>query len=96
MVHFLRDNKNNTIIECEVTEDDLSSSVNLESYSEFLWNIEDYAILQEFISDMDSLNEIRGGWWEVENETGNRDMEQYVEDCFKEVADKWHLNYITD
>ena len=96
MVHFLRDNKNNTIVECEVGSDDLHSSVNIEVYSEFLLNMEDYNIRQEFVSDIESLSEIRGGWWEVENEVGNREMEQYVEDCFKKVADKWHLNYVTD
>lgn len=39
MVHFLRNDKNRTIIECEVYNDDLSSSANIE---EFIKSLEEY------------------------------------------------------
>jgi|GEM_PF-4534905 len=96
MVHFLRDNNNRTIAECEISNDDLHSSVDIEVYSEILLNIRDEAVRPNFISDIQSLNEIRGGWWEVESEIGNKTMEEYVEDCFVKIADDWGLNYVTD
>jgi hypothetical protein len=39
MVHFLRNDKNRTIIECEVYKDDLSSSTNIEEYSKMLLDL---------------------------------------------------------
>jgi len=99
MIHYLRTSQNRTIIECEVTKEDLGSSVHILEYSRMLLNLNEankgYA--KSFLNDIDSLSEIRGLWWEREKDFGDwKSTEEFVKSRFTEVSEKWGLSYITD
>ena len=97
MVHFLRNNKNRTIVECEVYNSDLHSATDIEVYSNMLLSLDEWDEQKEFINDIAYLDELRGIWWEhLETRQTNETMEKFVENEFKRIADKWYLTYITD
>ena len=96
MVHFLRDGKNNTLIECEVYDRDLSANIDVENYSNHLLAIRfsDQYSCSSFIDDFRYLSEIRRAWWE--DEPGVQGPEEFVAEEFLRVATKWDLNYVVD
>ncbi len=99
MVHFLRNRNNQTIIECDVSTNDLHSSVDLEIYTkEFIVHYTtSNSTANDFMSDISNLDQIRGWWWEKENEFGDwKSIDAFVKAKFVEVADKWGLCYVTD
>ena len=73
MTLFLRNEKNETILDLEVwvkTEDsysfvELSSSIDINNYSLMLIKNTDKEKQIEMISDFDELSELRGWLWEV-------------------------------
>lgn len=99
MVHFLRNKNNRTIIECEVGNADLHSSIDVEVYTkEFIIHYTNSnSMANDFMSDISNLDEIRGWWWEKEQDSGDwKSIDDFVKTKFIEVAKKWELNYITD
>jgi hypothetical protein len=97
MVHFLRNDKNRTIIECEVYKDDLSSSTNIEEYSKMLLDLHHKDLHYIFIQSISDLDEIRGWWWEQAVDSGDYEsMDDFVKEKFLSVAKKFKLNYVTD
>jgi hypothetical protein len=96
MVHFLRNKKNNTIIECEVYTHDLSSVVSILEYSELLLSLPNEKQL-EFVNDINELAEIRGWWWEKEEMFGDWDsINEFVAQTFINFSKKWDLYYVTN
>ena len=96
MIHFLRTQNNRTIIECEVYNDDLSSSIDIYEYSMFLLNLEG-DLNEFFVGDINDLNEIRGLWWEKEKDFGNwTSINEFVASTYKKIGKEWGLKYITD
>ena len=94
MVHYLRTENNRTIIECEVTQKDLSSYVSIPEYSNLLINSEDGNTL---IWDFDELHNIRSWWWEKEEDSGDcKSCDDFVGEQYRRVGKKYNLNYITD
>ncbi len=97
MVHFLRNENNRTIIECEVYKDDLSAGTNIENYSAMLIELHNKDLHHPFISDISQLDQIRGWWWEMAKDSGNyKSIDDFVKEKFMEVAKKYDLNYVTD
>ncbi len=97
MVHFLRNESNRTIIECEVYKDDLSAGTNIENYSAMLIELHNKDLHHPFISDISQLDQIRGWWWEMAKDSGNyKSIDDFVKEKFMEVAKKYDLNYVTD
>ena len=97
MIHFLRNDKNRTIIECEVYNDDLSSSTNIEEYSKMLLDLHHKDLHYMFIQAISDLDEIRGWWWEQGNESDDYEsIDDFVKEKFMSVAKKFKLNYVTD
>jgi hypothetical protein len=97
MVHFLRNDKNRTIIECEVYNDDLSSSTNIEEYSKMLMDLHRKDLHQVFIQSISDLDEIRGWWWEQAKDSDDyKTIDDFVKEKFLNVAKKFKLNYVTD
>lgn len=94
MVHFLRNKDNWTIIECEVYDKDLSAAIDVLLYSEFLLGLETETQRDNFITDMNYLNEIRRAWWE--DEPGVQTPEEFVAEEFTKAAKRWELIYVTD
>jgi len=94
MVHFLRTKDNKTIIECEVTKDDLSSALDVSEYSNLLLSNDNK---DNLIDDFSDLDDIRGWWWEKEEMMGDwKSIDEFVSHHYKIVALKYNLNYITD
>ena len=94
MIHFLRTQQNRTIIECEVYNDDLHTATNISEYSRFLL---DSICQEEIIEDFDSLDQIRGWWWEREEPFGDwASIDEFVKTKFIEVAERYNLRYVTD
>jgi hypothetical protein len=97
MVHFLRNENNRTIIECEVYKDDLSAGTNIENYSTMLIDLHNKGLHHPFISDISQLDQIRGWWWEMAKDSGDyKSIDDFVKEKFMEVAKKYDLNYVTD
>ncbi len=108
MTLFLRNNKNQSIVDLEIwvkTEDnhsfiELQSAVIIETYSKFLLKNLDRKI--EIIEDFSNLEELRGWLWESYFMGGNNDPKKYPEvllilrTLFKEIAEKYDLTYIED
>lgn len=99
MVHYLRTSGGRTIIECETSERDLSSSVNVQEYSRMLLNLSEankgYA--KSFLQEISDLDEMRGQWWEMEEDSGKwKSIDDFVSHQFKEVSSNWGLTYVTD
>ena len=99
MTHFLRNSKNKTIIECDVTKVDLHSATNIQNYSEMLLSLEYTNPKRQFIEDMSDLDEIRGWWWERQEQDDYESIDKFVEEKFRNFAKKWiflDLSYVTD
>ena len=92
MIHFIR-RQGKTLVDVEVTKNDLSSVVCIEQYSRFLLDTDDL-FRQELVTDFDGLQELRGEWFEQphQDETPN----DLVERRLKEIGVKWSLDYVTD
>ena len=107
MIHYLRDNKRNNIIEteCWVKREDweyieVSSSVDIIHYSRFLLDNSDKAgAVTSYISELD---ELRGWLWEVYFMTGKNDpskiddVNHKISQFYQKVGKELNLNYITD
>jgi hypothetical protein len=97
MIHFLRNQRNQTIIECEVYNDDLSTGTNIGNYSMMLIDLHNKDLHYPFINDISQLDEIRGWWWERVKDSGKyKSIDDFVKEKFIEVAKKYDLNYVTD
>lgn len=97
MTHFLRNEKNQTIISCDVGNDDLSSAIDVEVFSHMLinrYNLNEHAKLIREFSD---LHEIRGWWWEQAEDSGEYEsIDKFVKEKYLNVAKMYNLNYVTD
>jgi len=108
MILFLRDEKNNSIvdIECYVANEEgnrfveLHSTVDIQYYSVFLLMNLDRKI--EIISDFSEIDELRGWLWERYFMGGKNDPEKYddviakVREMLRKVATKYDLSYVED
>lgn len=93
MVHFLRNKKNKTIIECDVYGDDLNSSVDIREYTKMFLLLLD----NTFMESIAELDEIRGWWWEQAKDSGEyKTIDEFVKEKFLWVAKEFDLNYVTD
>lgn len=94
MIHFIRTKENKTLLECEVTKEDLHCSVGLEEYSNYLLNTEDK---QKFIQQISELYELRSLWWEVHEDSGKfKSKDDFVKYHFLKVVKEFDLSYVTD
>jgi hypothetical protein len=99
MVHFLRDKDNHTIISCDVSKTDLRSSVNVRYYTSEFLKQGAYSVISgsEFALNIDYLSELRGVWWEKEEDNPKwKNIDEFVATEYKIVAEKFKLNYVTD
>ena len=97
MIHFLRNEINRTIVECEVYNDDLSASTNIENYSMMLIDLHNKDLHYPFIGAISQLDQIRGWWWEGAEDSGDYEsIDEFVKEKFMAVAKKYNLNYVTD
>ena len=110
MTHYLRDKNGDTIVDIEALKDDIHCVVNIEAFSAKLlslpinksitpipsWAISERCLHRDqWIQDMDAMQEIRGGYWETDANT-TETPDQYAKHRCKEMAEKWELAYVTD
>jgi len=97
MIHFLRNELNRTIIECEVYNNDLSAATNIKEYSWMLIDLQNKDMHAPFIEAIADLDEIRGWWWEQAQDSGQyTSIDDFVKEKFLQVAQRYGLNYVTD
>ncbi len=101
MTLFLRNDKNQTLVDIEInfgdTNYDLHSSVIIEPYSELL--LENLNRSEEVIRDFSEMDELRGWFWEVYMEDSNPSEQGCIEKVkgfMMVLADKYNLHYIVD
>ena len=108
MILFLRNDKRESIvdIDCYVkTEEErkfveISSSVIIKSYSEFL--LKNIDRKDEIISDFSEIDELRGWLWESYFMGGDNDPKEYdnvieiLKKGLKKIAEKYDLAYVED
>ena len=108
MVFYLRTQSGENIIDTEIysTMDtivgfDLHSTIYPKGYGRKIIGIHNNANNEEeeFMSDIDELNDLRGLYWELLRYQGIREkseMIKIIETKYKEVADKYELRVVTD
>lgn len=94
MTHFLRNSKNETIVDIEATKDDIHCCIDIVNYSLQLLLMINREEQVNFIRDIDMLSEIRGIWFETSPD--DKDPDALVERLCKDIGEKWSLFYITD
>ena len=93
MIHFLRTNDNKTIISCNVSGHDLSSSVDIREYTSLFLRLLDLT----FMTSIAELDEIRSWWWEQAIDSGEYEtIDEFVKEKYLWVAKEFDLNYVTD
>ena len=105
---YLRTQSGENIIDTEIysTMDtivgfDLHSTIYPKGYGRKIIGIHNNANNEEeeFMSDIDELNDLRGLYWELLRYQGIREkseMIKIIETKYKEVADKYELKVVTD
>lgn len=108
MIFYLRTQSGENIIDTEIysTMDtmvgfDLHSTIYPKGYGRKVIGIHNNANNEEeeFMSDIDELNDLRGLYWELLRYQGIREkseMIKIIETKYKEVADKYELKVVTD
>ena len=108
MIFYLRTQSGENIIDTEIysTMDtivgfDLHSTIYPKGYERKIIGIHNNANNEEeeFMSDIDELNDLRGLYWELLRYQGIREkseMIKIIETKYKEVADKYELKVVTD
>ena len=108
MIFYLRTQSGENIIDTEIysTMDtivgfDLHSTIYPKGYGRKIIDIHNNANNEEeeFMSDIDELNDLRGLYWELLRYQGIREkseMIKIIETKYKEVADKYELRVVTD
>ena len=108
MIFYLRTQSGENIIDTEIysTLDtivgfDLHSTIYPKGYGKKIIGIHNNANNEEeeFMSDIDELNDLRGLYWELLRYQGIREkseMIKIIETKYKEVADKYELKVVTD
>ena len=108
MIFYLRTQSGENIIDTEIysTMDtivgfDLHSTIYPKGYGRKIIGIHNNANNEEeeFMSDIDELNDLRGLYWELLRYQGIREkseMIKIIETKYKEVADEYELKVITD
>ena len=108
MIFYLRTQSGENIIDTEIysTMDtivgfDLHSTIYPKGYGRKIIGIHNNANNEEeeFMSDIDELNDLRGLYWELLRYQGIREkseMIKVIEIKYKEVADKYELRVVTD
>lgn len=108
MIFYLRTQNGENIIDTEIysTMDtmvgfDLHSTIYPKGYGRKIIGIHNNANNEEeeFMSDIDELNDLRGLYWELLRYQGIREkseMIKIIETKYKEVADKYELRVVTD
>ena len=108
MIFYLRTQSGENIIDTEIysTMDtivgfDLHSTIYPKGYGRKIIGIHNNANNEEeeFMSDIDELNDLRGLYWELLRYQGIREkseMIKIIETKYKEVADKYRLRVVTD
>lgn len=93
MIHFLRDSRNNTIVDIEALPKDIHCVVVIEHFAEKLLSLSD-TMRKLFISDMQLIQEIRGYYFE--RNTWKETPDDIAKSWLKPVAQRWDLVYVTD
>lgn len=108
MIFYLRTQSGENIIDTEIysTMDtivgfDLHSTIYPKGYGRKIIGIHNNANNEEeeFMSDIDELNDLRGLYWELLRYQGIREKSEIIkiiETKYKEVADKYELRVVTD
>ncbi len=108
MIFYLRTQSGENIIDTEIysTMDtivgfDLHSTIYPKGYGRKIIGIHNNANNkeEEFMSDIDELNDLRRLYWELLRYQGIREkseMIKVIETKYKEVADKYGLRVVTD
>ena len=110
MVHYLRTNNGENVIQTEVYGDidngtfDLHSSISAYGFGEkvidIYKNIKDFTYVKRFMEDVNELDEVRGLYWEQlrydDKINTKEDVENIIKDMYKEVAYEYDLCYVTD
>lgn len=90
MVHYLRQKNGKTIVDADATKDDLSVTVDIRTYSEFLL-ISNRKV--EVIADFDRIQELRGEYHETMH---NLSPDELAKKVLTAMAKKYDLDYVTD
>jgi len=105
MIHYLRNDNGDTLLDLEVFSSDgtidVRSEVNIHEYTDFLLSHDDDEQKQKIKFVFDKLSESRGWYWEVYRETINKtpsikDVNSLIGLMVQSAGRVINLNYVTD
>jgi len=91
VIHFLRDDRNNTVVDVEALPEDIHSVVCIDHYSRFL--LKNLNRADEIAADFNHLQEIRGEFFET-GWVGTTD--ELAAFRLRAVGTKYGLDYVVD
>lgn len=102
MTIFLRNNKNQTIVDIEFNDSkkgmDLHAAVEIDTYSKLL--LDNLNRKEEVIEDFNNISQLRGWFWEIYMELTDEptfnDAIAQIKNKLIPIAEKYKLNYVTD
>lgn len=94
MIHFLRNQNNQTIIEAEAWDKDFHTSIDLIIYSNELLSLESLDLQKEWVMNIYYAYDLREIYWNLTQQ--EEPLEEYVAKHYKELAAKWNLIYTVD
>jgi hypothetical protein len=92
LIHFLRNKNNQTIVDIEVMENDVSCVVDIETYSYHLFEL-DESFRIEFIQDIADIQNIRDVYFETNH---NFTPDELSKHRCTALSKKWGLYYVVD
>lgn len=99
MVHYLKNEQNNTILDCSVKKDDLKSNINILNYTNKLLQlyIQSNYNANDFASDISNLLDIRTNWLKIEKKSSNwSSVDEFVSNELEKISKKWGLRYSSE
>ena len=104
MILFIRNNKNQTIVDLEIYERDgyvkMGITIDIANYSALL--LEKIEMAEEIIGDFDSITELKGWLWEVHFKGAQNTADKFeealkvIKDILVKTSEKYDLMYVED
>lgn len=93
MTHYLRSKEGDTVVDIEVTTDDLHCVIDIKEYTKLLFENENRK--EEVVDDFWELQEMRGSYFELLL-CDIMSPDEHAKQLCKAVAKKYDLFYVTD
>ena len=98
MTYFLRTHDNTTLVDLDFRgNNDFSCLVLIRPFADMMLSmLRQGRTLDEFVIDMENLQELRGEWWEQAGRKDSSGVHKFCEGRLREIGRKWGLVFLVD